>query len=131
MLIVVILMSLSNYVRYDKSDRAFAHSLAKFIDSDHYEIKSLDVYYLKDTGMYYYNVKYRTCIESYEDWNDFDAVFYGTYGLIENVYYLSWDQLYEFEEVNEEFKEAQKSGIHKEYDPDDVIKMIEEALKEK
>ena len=63
-------------------------------------------------------------------WEDIDEVMYGPYGKIHNMYCLSWDDLSGFEDINEEYKETKKNGVHKTYTVDDVEKLIDEAFED-
>ena len=120
----------SDEIKYEESDKAFARTFTGICEPGKYEIKSLDVYYSEDTGTYYYNIKYKLYVDLNKKWEDIDEVMYGPYGKIHNMYCLSWDDLSGFEDINEEYKETKKNGVHKTYTVDDVEKLIDEAFED-
>lgn len=104
---------------------------ANTYDEGEYEFYSLDAYYLLDTGLIFYNAKYKAYIELEDKWVDVDEVVYGRKDKFENKYCRSWDDLNGFEGIDKEFERTVKEGRHKEYTQEEIKELLEEAYKNK
>lgn len=119
-------------VSFEMNDKEYFRQFVYLYETnEEYEFYSLDAYYLKDTRTYYYNGKFKIYLQMDDAWYDIDEVKYGSIGHFENSYCLSWDGLHGFENVDKEFKRAQKEGVHKTYTQEEISKFLEEAFKEK
>lgn len=116
---------------FSKNEKLYFEMFANTFDEGEYEFYSLDAYYLMDTGLIFYNGKYKAYIELEDKWVDVDEVVYGRKGKFDNKYCRSWDDLYGYEDIDKEFERTMKEGIHKEYTQEEIKELLEEAYKNK
>lgn len=129
--IVFFILNNDKEVSFDSNDKEYFKMYVNLFEPGEYEVHSLDAYYLEDTKTFYYNGKY-TCYSSTDDtWYDVDEVSYGSIGHFENSYCLSWDSLYGYDEVDDEYKRALKEGVHKTYTQKEIQDLLDTAYKEK
>ena len=118
-------------VSFSENEELYFKMFVDTFDEGGYEFYSLDAYYLMDTGMIYYNGKYKAYIEIEDKWYDVDEVVYGNKGIIYSKYCRSWDQLYGFEGIDEDFERAKEEGMHKEYTKEEIEELLKEAYEAK
>ena len=116
---------------FSKNEKLYFEMFANTYDEGEYEFYSLDAYYLLDTGLIFYNAKYKAYIELEDKWVDVDEVVYGRKDKFENKYCRSWDDLNGFEGIDKEFERTVKEGRHKEYTQEEIEELLEEAYKNK
>lgn len=130
-LCVLLFIKSMGKVSFETNDKEFFRQFVSLYENDdEYEFYSLDAYYLEDTRTFFYNAKYKSYSPIDDTWYEVDEVRYGSMGHFENSYCLSWDELYGFDEVDKEFKQAQKEGIHKTYTQDEINTLFEVAYQE-
>lgn len=125
----IVFNSLYKKTIFAKNEELYFRMFANAFDEGEYEFYSLDAYYFIDTGMIYYNGKYKAYIE--DKWEDIDEVVYGRKGNVHNMYCRSWDELYGFEEIDKEFERAKEEGMHKEYTQEEIKELLDKAYKNK
>ena len=127
----MVIMHIYKEKAFDANEELYFKMFANTYDEGEYEFYSLDAYYLIDTGLVFYNGKFKAYIELEDKWVDVDQVVYGTRGNVENMYCRSWEDLYEFEEIDKEFQRTIEDGMHKEYTKEEIEELLKEAYEAK
>ena len=119
-------------VTFENEEKEFFKQFVDTYESEEeYEFYSLDAYYLEDIDKVFFNAKYKGYSPADDTWYEIDEVMYGSIGHLENSYCLSWDDLYGFESVNEDFQRAKVEGTHKAYSENEIKELFEEAYNNK
>ena len=113
-------------------ERYFTMFNKDYPDPEDYKFQSLEAYAIEDEDApwrvyYFVHERYRGWVEIDNEWADYDVVYYGDNGSLENFFCVNATQdiLEFYREPMERYNKAVKEGVKKTYTLAEIQKMID------